>query len=288
MHRIRYKSRGVTPVIATVLLIGLVVVAGIGVALVVFGTINTPSPLNISVLSISDFESTDNDFFVDHFSVTLQNTERTNVRIKQEAFSIYNRTKSPESEITGWIMDLNQAEIILPALTIETFPISCDTDLNENELTPRNDTIYIKVTVYPEGSDNPRAAKTFFSDLLIVGDTYGPFYLTSQQTNLNLGQSGLNLSINIANFGSTDTNLVLDISTDSMQSLYFAINGLNSTSQMFSVNRYTNISLTDSITVYPIPSGVSNGNKYFVLIFLKDQENQVPLASLFLELTYQD
>ena len=71
LHSYKKKSRGVTPVIATVLLIGLVVIAGIGVALVIFGTINAPPPMKVSILSISDFETTDDNTLIDHFSVTL-------------------------------------------------------------------------------------------------------------------------------------------------------------------------------------------------------------------------
>ncbi|MCK4847491.1 MAG: hypothetical protein KAT16_00540, partial [Candidatus Heimdallarchaeota archaeon] len=59
------RKRAVSPVIATVLLIGLVVVAGLGVALVMFGTINTPDPLKIEFLSVSSFETTDGDYKVD-------------------------------------------------------------------------------------------------------------------------------------------------------------------------------------------------------------------------------
>ena len=75
--------RGISPVIATVLLIGLVVVAGLGVALVMFGTINTPDPLGIEVVAISSFETTDSDTKVDRFYITLQNTERTSIDISR-------------------------------------------------------------------------------------------------------------------------------------------------------------------------------------------------------------
>ena len=53
------KRKAISPVIATVLLIGLVVLAGLGVALIIFGTINTPDPLKVEVVSISSFETTD-------------------------------------------------------------------------------------------------------------------------------------------------------------------------------------------------------------------------------------
>ena len=69
INKIRRKSRAVSPVIATVLLIGLTVVAGVAVAIMLFGAVNTPDPIKVSVLSISDFETTDNDIYIDQFSI---------------------------------------------------------------------------------------------------------------------------------------------------------------------------------------------------------------------------
>ena len=53
MLTFKRKKRAISPVIATVLLIGLVVVAGVGVAVVMFGTINSPDPLKLDIISIS-------------------------------------------------------------------------------------------------------------------------------------------------------------------------------------------------------------------------------------------
>lgn len=280
-----YKSRGVTPVIATVLLIGLVVIAGIGVALVVFGTVSTPAPLEVDIISISEFETTDDDIYIDRFSITLHNSERTNVRIKQDAFSLMLRDGS---DILGWTMELDQAAILLPALSIQTIPLSCDPSDNQNELIPRNDTIYVDVTVFPEGSDRQRSARTFRSDLLIVGDTFGPIKLETQETSLILEPIGLNLSFNINNLGSTDANLILEFSTDSSNSIYFSINGINRTSFTFLLPKYGSTTLPDEVfTINPIASGVSQGSKHFVLILMKNQADQTPISSLFIELTYQ-
>ena len=284
-NSLRYKSRGVTPVIATVLLIGLVVVAGIGVALVVFGTVSTPAPLEVDIVAISEFETTDDDIYIDRFSITLHNLERTSVRIKQDAFLLMFRNRSI---IQGWTMELDQSLILLPALSIQTIPLSCDPSNNQNELIPQNTTIYIEVTVFPEDSDSPRSARAFRSDLLIVGDTFGPINLETLQTSLILESVGLNISFNITNFGSTDANLILEFSTDSSNSIFFVINGVNRTTFAFLLPKYANTTFPDELfTINPIPSGVSQGSKHLVLILLKNQADQIPLSSLFIELTYQ-
>ncbi|MHA1227083.1 MAG: archaellin/type IV pilin N-terminal domain-containing protein, partial [Candidatus Hodarchaeales archaeon] len=186
-RRMLKKSRGVTPVIATVLLIGLVVVAGIGVALVMFGTINTPTPIKVEVISISEFKTTDDDIYVDRFSVTIHNTERSNIVILSDGFTLrwFN-----QSIIEGWALDLDVDSIIIPALNIWTVPLACDSSNDDLELTPQNDTIYLDVTVFPENSITPRSAKTFQSDILTIGDTYGPVTLTAQ-TDTFLPQNGL-------------------------------------------------------------------------------------------------
>ena len=86
IKKIYRKSRGISPVIATILLIGLTVIAGVAVALVMFGIVNTPDPLKVEVIGISNFKTTDSDIFIDQFSVTLENKERTNVQIDPYAF----------------------------------------------------------------------------------------------------------------------------------------------------------------------------------------------------------
>ena len=134
------KRKAISPVIATVLLIGLVVLAGLGVALVIFGSINAPDPLNVEIASISSFETTDNDYLVDRFVVTLYNKERTNVRLQSDEFSLsfFNRT-----EISGWFMDLDAQTIIIPALNLVDVPLACDTSENQAELIPKNTEIFL-------------------------------------------------------------------------------------------------------------------------------------------------
>ncbi|MFX0181708.1 MAG: archaellin/type IV pilin N-terminal domain-containing protein [Candidatus Hodarchaeota archaeon] len=279
----RIKRRGVTPVIATVLLIGLVVIAGIGVALVMFGTINTPDPISVEIVSISDFKTTDNDILIDSFSVTLHNEERTNVRIQADAFVLLNGTDE-DDDIVGWSMNLDQNEIILPALAIQTIPLSCDPI--DEQLSPKNDTIYIEVTVFPEGST--RNERTFRSNLLIIGDTSGPVYLDSPASNLILTSEGLNLSFNAANFGSTDRNLFLEFSTDSPDKIYFVINENNATRLYFSISRYSNTTFTDDVfTIKPKLANISHNDRIFIFIWSWDQEKSMQLSIATILLTYQ-
>ena len=274
------KSRAVSPVIATVLLIGLVVIAGVGVALVIFGTINTPAPIKVEVLSISEFATTDDDILIDQFSVTLQNEERTNVRIKPDGFEL---TFSNRTPIPGWNMDLS--EILLQARTILTVPLTCDA-LNGRQLTPQNDTVYILVTVFPEGATTERSAKTFSSDLLIVGDTAGPFTLGLQVPTTNLGSTGLSMNFSASNNGSTTSGLFLEFSTDSPESIYFIINGTTRDRHYFSLARYTSTTFPDDTFIVNATSQATVDQTYLVLVFLWRESDLTILASAAVFLTF--
>jgi flagellin-like protein len=284
MENIFRKSRGISPVIATVLLIGLTVVAGVAVAIVMFGVVNTSDPLKVEVQSISDFETTDNDILIDRFSVTLENKERSNVRIESDAFSI---TYSDRTEIPEWNLDLDFDSIILPALTVKTFTLACNPTYDHAELIPQNDSIYIEVTVFPEDSTNPRNAKTFKSDILWIGDTIGPVYLTSQLSATDFGVTGYNFSFSVTNNGSTYLDLKLEFSTDASESLYFVINGNNQTNlHYFSLAEYstTNFS-SDTFTIMPTIQAITD-HDYFILITLWNQASINLLASAGIILTF--
>lgn len=278
------KKRAVSPVIATVLLIGLVVIAGLGVALVMFGTINTPDPLKIEFLSVSSFETTDGDYKVDRFDLTLHNNERTNVRIETNAFTLFD---IDQTEIPGWEMDLDQPEIIIPALTIQTITLACDNTLDEYELEPLNTTIYIEVTAYPAENDNPRSAKTFKSDILPIGDTVGPVNLFSLTSSSSFDQSGLTLNFSVTNNGSSDLNLRLDFSTDSFSKIFYRINEVNSTDHHFTLEGLKTTNFPDTLFQINTTSLAAYGENYLVFVTLWDNDNLDLLALKALLLTYE-
>ncbi|MHA1206700.1 MAG: type IV pilin N-terminal domain-containing protein [Candidatus Hodarchaeales archaeon] len=281
----KQKKRAVSPVIATVLLIGLVVIAGLGVALVMFGTINAPDPLKIEVISISSFETTDGDYNVDRFDITLYNNERTNARIEMDAFSLQNF--SDQTEIPGWEMDIGQSEIIIPALTIQTITLACDNTQDEFELEPMNTTIYIDVTAYPADDNNPRSAKTFRSDILTIGDTYGPVSLSSFSVGSSFDQSGFTLNFSVTNNGSSDLDLRLDFTSDSFGKIFYKINGVNSTSHSFILNGFKTTIFPNTLFQINATSLAAFGESYLVLVTLWDNENMNLLATEALLLAYE-
>jgi hypothetical protein len=274
------KRRGVTPVIATVLLIGLVVVAGIGVAIIMFGTINAPDPIEIEVEEISDFETTDKDFLIDRFQVKLQNKERTSVIIQADAFTIILQNGT---EKVGWQINRTQNEFILPGLEELLLQISCDPTNDRSELSPNNDTIFVEVTVFPEGS--PRNEKTYRSRLLIVGGTTGPFYLTSNISEPTLTSGGLNLTFDVANFGSTDRDLSLEFTGSS--GIYFEINGNNKTKHYFSLAKFSSTTFSnDTFTVKP-ESSISDEDIVIIEVWLWDQESLKQMSYTYISLIYE-
>lgn len=255
-HLLRRKARGVTPVIATILLIGLVVIAGIAVAIVMFGTINAPAPIDVDILAISDFETTDTDRLIDQFSTTIQNAERSTIRIESDAFTFEYFNGTP---INGWTMDPDQAIYLSPS-EIVTVSLICDPSIGD-QLTPTEDRIYITVKVFPQDSTNERLAESFRSDLLIVGDTNGPILLEYQTSSLNLEDRGLEINFTITNNGSADQDLELELYTDSPNNLTFILEGVNRTTISFSVAGFRDGNL--NCTVFP--TALANENDIYVI-----------------------
>lgn len=278
------KKRAISPVIATVLLIGLVVIAGLGVAIVIFGTVNTPAPLKVEVVGISSFETTDDDYLVDRFEITIENTERTSLRITRDSFRVFyfNRT-----EILGWSLDISFDEIPLRPFEIsDGLFLECDNTDDQNELTPTNTTIYIDVTVYPEGNDDPRSAKTFSSDLLVIGETYGPVSLVTTIPSSTFGREGLFMNLTVANSGSLDLNLILEFSTGSFGQFFFTINGENSTTHSFTLDGFSSTNFPTDVfqmnsTVNAVP------DDHIVFVTLLDNDNQKVFAIHVLVVTYE-
>ncbi|MCK4847418.1 MAG: hypothetical protein KAT16_00170, partial [Candidatus Heimdallarchaeota archaeon] len=241
----------------------------------------TPDPLKIEFLSISSFETTDGDYKVDRFDLTLHNNERTNVRIETNAFTLFD---IDQTELPGWEMD--QSEIIIPALTIETITLACDNTLDDSELEPLNTTIYIEVTAYPAESDNPRSAKTFRSDILPIGDTVGPVSLFSTTVSSSFDQSGLTLNFSVTNNGSSDLNLRLEFSTDSFNKIFYIINEVNSTNHHFTLEGLKTTNFPDTLFQINTTSLAADEDNYLVFVTLWDNDNLDLLASKALLLTY--
>lgn len=282
----RKKSRGVTPVIATVLLIALVVIAGIGVAIIIFGTLNTPAPMKVSVLSISDFETTDGNILIDQFTVTLENKERTHLRLETDAFALEYSNGTP---ISGWSMNIKHDEIFLLAGEIRDIPLICDPNLGQ-ELIPKNDSIYIEITVFPKDSTSRRSAKIFRSDVLIIGDTYGPMLLEAQGISFVLTDAGLDINYTVVNYGSSDQELLLEFSSSSLESsienpeeLIFSINGVNKSSSSFTIGGYSSV-LISNIEIFPPELAADS---YLMFAFLWSERGSTLFASNTFVLTYQ-
>ncbi len=276
------KKRGISPVIATVLLIGLVVVAGLGVALVMFGTLNTPDPLGVEVIGLSSFETTDNDIYVDRFDITLQNMERTNIEISPDAFSLLYFNRTP---ILGWYMD--QTKILLSGLGIETISLACDNTIDQSELIPGNDTIYIDVTVYPQGKTSARSAETFRSDILTIGDTYGPLSLISLTSSLIFTQAGLTMNFSVINNGSLDLELRLEFSVASSSGLFFIINDINRSQYVFTLEKFEVTSFPSEVFQLNSSELTTPGEPNFVFVSLLDHDNDGLLALEMLSVTYE-
>jgi len=231
----------------------------------------------VRILSISDFKTTDTNILIDQFSLTLHNTERTNLRVEADAFALEYKNGTP---IPGW--NMYQSEIYLSARMIEDFTLVCDPTYGI-ELPPDHDSIYIEVTVFPKDSTSERSARTFRSNLMLIGSTYGPIDLEYQASTLNLVDAGLTINFTTTNNGSADQSFLLDLYTNSPENITFRIDGINRSAASFSVFGFNKTTL--SLTVFPTDR-VTSGDSYIVIAFLSRKSDLNLVAFVSFILTY--
>ncbi len=192
-----------------------------------------------------------------------------------------------QTQIQGWYMDIDQQEILLRALTIQTLPIACDNTLDQDELVAQNTSIYIDVTVFPVGKDDSRFAETFRSDILLVGDTYGPVTLIAKNPNDVFGNEGYTMNFSVSNNGSTDINLKLEFSTDATDKIFFLINGVNSSTHSFSLNGFRSTNFQFDLFQFNTTALASPLESYLVFVTLWDSDSLRLLATQSLIPSYE-
>ena len=125
------------------------------------------------------------------------------------------------------------------------------------------------------------------SDILTIGDTFGPVSLSSFVVSSSFDQSGLTLNFSVSNNGSSDLDLRLDFSTDSFSKIFYKVNGVNSTSHSFTLDGFKTTIFPDTIFQINSTSLAAFGENYLVFVTLWDNDNMNLLATEALLLTYE-
>lgn len=196
------KSRAVSPIIATILLVALVVVGGALTFVVLAGIFTGNAPLDLEVEAVSDFRSENGDVRVDRFQISISNLRTQTAVIKRAEIFVY---RSDNSLLTGWRVPGTSEEYLLSGKQTVDLTLRCFNP--DDELLPQADRIYVEFLAYRSG-DTDGDSKNITSSIVAVGQTYGPVSLSVNST-YTLDS---NLTLTVRNNGTTALNLVVELS----------------------------------------------------------------------------
>ncbi len=204
----KQSRRAVSPVIATVLLIALVIIAGFLVSLILFSTLTAPRPLVLSITDIDQFTTTDDDQLIDQFRVILSNTGTIRGLILVNSFQVYNVTSGTEEKLEGWQANITEN---VPILEGQSLSLLLHSNSKEFQLEANKTKIVIEFSAKRADSpnDKPKTFSNRFSPLL-VPPTKGPVIVNV------IKRTAPFLSINATNLGllSVDVTIQVDFPTD--------------------------------------------------------------------------
>ncbi|MHA2231906.1 MAG: archaellin/type IV pilin N-terminal domain-containing protein, partial [Candidatus Hodarchaeales archaeon] len=197
------RPRGVSPILATILLVALVIVGGALTFIVLAGVFTQNTPLDLEIETMSDFRSEDGDVRVDRFQISITNLRTETAVIKRTEITVINMTVDAvtgdrnKTELTGWQVQGTSTEYLLSGKETVDLTLSCNTP--NHELLPRATQIQVQFNGYrsDDRNDNP---KDFKSSTVTVGQTYGPVGLSVESTHA----LDSNLTLTVSNNGTTD------------------------------------------------------------------------------------
>lgn len=284
MLEIRRKRKAITPVIATILLIGLVALGGMAVTLIFIGTITAPRQIDIDILEVYNFQTTDNNTAIDRFSCSLKNSQSVPTLIVLDSLQLMlvDPVTGRETPLSSfWAFEIEREEIIIPAYNMIQLSIS-EVASPVIQLV-KGDEIRLYVDAYYEG-DGPSSGKTFKSTLLTVGDTFGPIVTSSSMSGFVLTEStSLTVNIVTTNLGSSDLSLYLNIGSSSPQSMFFNKDSVNISKIDFALSGDTTQYL--NFTIFPTES-IDAGN-HFLYLSIVDKLSSKVMSFFILDFTYE-
>ncbi|MHA2274003.1 MAG: archaellin/type IV pilin N-terminal domain-containing protein [Candidatus Hodarchaeales archaeon] len=234
------KCRGVSPIIATILLIALVIVGAAVTFIVLSGIFTQTTPVDLEIESISDFRSENGDVPVDRFTISIKNIRTEPAVIQTDEIKVFRGTGAL---LAGWqvLSDLDEHTISGE----ETVNLDLHCIDTTDELVPQVDRIQVRFNA--SNSNDPDGTLTSFkSPTVQIGQTYGPVALSVSSTNIvgSGASSDTNLDLTFVNNGTTDLDLFVEVRGETQ----FFFNGSDS--------YMTQASITlEKATVIPIDSG---------------------------------
>lgn len=276
------KCRGVSPIIATILLIALVIVGAAVTFIVLSGIFTQTTPIDLEIESISDFRSENGDVLVDRFTISIKNVRTEPAIIQTNEIKVNNMTIDvngiPENtQLAGWqvLSDLDEHTISGE----ETLNLDLRCINTNDELIPQFDRIKVSFAAFH--SDDPDGTITSFSSSVVqVGETYGPVALLVSSTHIvgSGASNDTNLDLTLVNNGTTDLDLLVEVRGETQ----FLFNGSDSymTQASISLNSYGILGSAVTLGWYvSATAGLASGT-YYVSILVADSSLQTMAFTL--------
>ncbi|MHA2370258.1 MAG: archaellin/type IV pilin N-terminal domain-containing protein, partial [Candidatus Hodarchaeales archaeon] len=195
------KCRGVSPIIATILLIALVIVGAAVTFIVLSGIFTQTTPVDLEIESISDFRSENGDVPVDRFTISIKNIRTEPAIIQTDEIEVFR--PGEVLPLAGWqvLSDLDEHTISGE----ETINLDLHCIDTNDELVPQVDRIQVRFDASTR-NDPDGTLTSFKSSVVQIGQTYGPVALSVNSTNIvgSGASTSTNLNITLVNNGTTD------------------------------------------------------------------------------------
>ena len=280
--KILRAKRGLSPIVAEILLIGLTMLAGA----LTFGTVivvlTSKEPIVVNIDNFSDFklEGYSNSTKYNTFSFVIDNQGKRAIGVRAQDFQLFNA--SSNKEIPNWNMSRN-----CELSSLQSYYITVTTaDTNQSNWISFQSSIKVQIIAYGLEDSYDNADKAVFSSGITVSDelvSVGPLELISNRTVLgNENYATLNsslsfnnsLEINVQNFGNLNTSYSLDFIVSS-RNISMTLHYLGSSTNLSSVlyeslppAQGDNPSSSQTI-VLTASTPVSSTNNYFIIVWLK-------------------
>lgn len=285
LKKVKKSKRGVSPIIAEILLIGLTMLAGAITFTTVYVAYNSKPPISVTIDSYSDFKlvNSNNSTKYNSFSFVLDNQGKREVELKQNDFKLFNVLNNP---LLNWTIsrDFELAPLQSYSITV------ISTSNKDSDWLTFNSTINVQLTVSAlDNGEKATISSSFTIDSSVVSQ--GPLKISIPAKYLNKTKSGSfailnstvnNLTVDVLNFGHLpvnytlefiDSNLNLTISTQYLNNSFLPniIYGHLPAASGNSNSSSANLSETVRLTVGLKP--LSPSGNYLVMILLKIDTN---------------
>ena len=204
-----HTRRAVSPVVATVLLVGLVIISGALVFGLLMIILTAPQQIDLDIASIGGAETTDLDSKIDTFSVEIRNVGRIAARLID--FQVYEIDLNYQTnELEFWGLNLTQSEwVFIPAGETREVQLECPSGHSQQRIV--GDRVRVDISAVPDTAPN-QPPYTFRSRPVVLGDTHGPVLFSEPDGGYrNSTLLPARVQIDVFNLGSENISVRIEI-----------------------------------------------------------------------------